>query len=235
MGQFANGLVLKMGAWACAAVILILDLWLVWTEMNGWVAASGKYRPLVLGGCLVVGIGFCVLLAATLYGPHARRKRVAAERIVVDLPRETAPLLPSRSYSMILVPLDHSAGDREAVGNALALARMHNARMVLLHVEEGVTSQIFGSLASTAEVTEGVDYLNQVVSSLRELQVAVDVVVRHGSSPAKEIIGAVREIRPDLLVMASHGHRGIKDLVFGTTINDVRHHVKIPMLIVSST
>jgi manganese transport protein len=235
MGEFANGLALKIAAWACAAVILILDLWLIWTEMEGWVAGSGRYQPLVLGGCILVGIGFCALLAVTVYAPRARRKRVIAERIAVELPSEPTPLLPSRTYSTILVPLDHSPGDREAIGNALALARMHGARMVLLHVEEGVTSQIFGSLASTAEVTEGVDYLNQVVSSLRELNVAVDVVVRHGSSPAKEIVEAVGEIQPDLLVMASHGHRGIKDLVFGTTINDVRHHVKVPMLIVSSS
>jgi manganese transport protein len=235
MGQFANGLALKTAAWACAAVILILDLWLIWTEMEGWVAKSGRYQPLVLGACILVGIGFCALLAVTVYRPAARLKRVTAEPIAVKLPAEPTPLLPSRTYSTILVPLDHSPGDREAIGNALALARMHGARMVLLHVEEGVTSQIFGSLASTAEVTEGVDYLNQVVSSLRQLNVTVDVVVRHGSSPAKEIVDAVGEIRPDLLVMASHGHRGLKDLVFGTTINDVRHHVKIPMLIVSSS
>jgi manganese transport protein len=235
MGEFANGLVLKISAWLCAAVILILDLWLISTEMEGWVANSGRYQPLVLSGCILVGIGFCALLTVTTYGPRARRKKVAAERIAVELPSEPTPLLPSRIYSTILVPLDHSPGDREAIGNALALARMHGARMVLLHVEEGVTSQIFGSLASTAEVTEGVDYLNQVVSSLRQLNIDVDVVVRHGSSPAKEIVDAVTEIHPDLLVMASHGHRGIKDLVFGTTINDVRHHVKIPMLIVSST
>lgn len=234
MGEFANGFALKLSAWVCAAVILVLDLWLIWTEMEGWIAESGRYQSLVLAGCVLVGIGFCALLVVTVYNPGARRKRVSAERIVVDLPRETTPLPPYRSYSTILVPLDHSLADREAIGNALALARMHNARIVILHVEEGVTSQIFGSLASTAEVTEGVDYLNQVVSSLRELDLTVDALVRHGSSPAKEIVDAVRQIHPDLLVMASHGHRGIKDLVFGTTINEVRHHVKIPMLIVSS-
>jgi manganese transport protein len=234
MGEFANGLALRLASWVCAAIILTLDLWLIWTEMEGWVSASGRYQPLVLGGCIMVGIGFCALLALTVYGPRARQ-RVAAERIAVDLPKEAPPRLPARTYQTILVPLDHSPVDREAVGNALALAQMHGARVILLHVEEGVTSQLFGSLASTAEVTEGVDYLNQVVDSLRELNVAVDVVVRHGSSPAKEIIGAVHEIHPDLLIMASHGHRGIKDLIFGTTINDVRHHVKIPMLIVSSS
>jgi manganese transport protein len=35
--------------------------------------------------------------------------------------------------------------------------------------------------------------------------------------------------------MAGHGHSGLKDLIFGTTINSVRHRVKVPMLIVSKS
>ncbi len=63
----------------------------------------------------------------------------------------------------------------------------------------------------------------------------VEVVVRHGNTPAHEIVTAVRDLAPDLLVMASHGHSGIKDLVFGTTINAVRHKIKVPMMIVSKS
>jgi manganese transport protein len=99
-------------------------------------------------------------------------------------------------------------------------------------VEEGVTSQMFGSLSSTAEITEGQDYLAHIVSSLRDQNVDVDVVVRHGNNPAKEIASAVQQVQPDLVVMASHGHRGLKDLIFGTTINSVRHRIKAPLLIV---
>ena len=62
----------------------------------------------------------------------------------------------------------------------------------------------------------------------------VDTVVCHGKSPATQIANAVEQLQPDVLVMASHGHRGFKDLIFGTTINAVRHRVKVPMLIVNS-
>ena len=41
-----------------------------------------------------------------------------------------------------------------------------------------------------------------------------------------------REIEPDLLVMGAHGHGGIKDLIFGNTINPVRHRLNIPILVV---
>ena len=155
-----------------------------------------------------------------------------AEKVAVTLPAQVPALRPT-AYSRILVPLDHSDADHEAIGNALAIARSHDARIILLHIEEGVTSQMFGALSSTAEITEGQDYLAGMAASLRKQNVSVDVVVRHGTSPAHEIAAAARDLSPDLVVMASHGHSGIKDLIFGTTINSVRHHLRAPLLIVS--
>jgi manganese transport protein len=32
--------------------------------------------------------------------------------------------------------------------------------------------------------------------------------------------------------MGAHGHRGLKDLIFGNTINGVRHEVGAPVLVV---
>jgi manganese transport protein len=50
-----------------------------------------------------------------------------------------------------------------------------------------------------------------------------------------QIASAVTEFGADVVVMASHGHRGLKDLVFGTTINSLRHRVKVPLLIVQAS
>jgi manganese transport protein len=36
----------------------------------------------------------------------------------------------------------------------------------------------------------------------------------------------------DLLVMGAHGHKGFKDLIFGTTVDAVRHRIKIPVLVI---
>jgi manganese transport protein len=235
MGEFVSGVWLQIGAWVCAAFILVLNVWLVWIEAADWIAHSGSYRPLVTVGCIVGSLAFAVLLATTGFWPWLRRTPFSAARVAVTIPGESAPVLPTRTYSTILVPLDHSESDQEALGNALALARMHGARIVLLHVEEGVPSQLFGSLSSTAEIAEGQDYLEHIVASLREQHVGVEVVVRHGRNPAKQIAAAVHEVQPDLVVMASHGHRGLKDLIFGTTINSLRHRVKVPLLIVSAS
>ena len=37
---------------------------------------------------------------------------------------------------------------------------------------------------------------------------------------------------PDLVIMGAHGHGGLKDLIFGTTIDPVRHDLDVPVLIV---
>jgi hypothetical protein len=51
-------------------------------------------------------------------------------------------------YHRILVPLDHTALDLLAVGHATAMAKLYGAKLNLLHVEEGVTSQIYGGEAT---------------------------------------------------------------------------------------
>jgi len=238
MGEFANGVWLKAGAWSCALFILALNSWLAWDQMNEWLGEAGAYRTLLLVAGCAAGLGTLGLLGVVVGWPWFKAQRqipTPVERMSVNLEQDALPVLRSAAYSRILVSLDHSDSDQEAINNALALARMHDAKIILLHVEEGVTSQLFGSLSSTAEITEGQAYLATIERALQEQGVGVEVVVRHGHKPSQEIVAAVRDLRPDLLVMASHGHSGIKDLIFGATINEVRHKVKVPMMIVSKS
>ena len=235
MGAFTNGLSVKLSAWACAGFILVLNIWLLWQQTTEWIQGSGAWRPLIMGASGIAAIGFAALLWIVMLEPWFRRAPLEGSRVAVPAADEHLPMLPAQAYHRILVPLDHSASDRQALANALSLAKSHKAQIVLLHVEEGITSQLFGSQASTAEIQEGEDYLEHVASSLREQGVAVEIVVRHGNKPASDIARVVRTSGVDLVVMASHGHRGIKDLIFGTTINSVRHDVKVPLLIVSGS
>jgi manganese transport protein len=104
--------------------------------------------------------------------------------------------------------------------------------LFLLHVEEGVTSQIYGPDASTAEVEAGEQYLDRIAQALRDQGIIVETAITHSSSPKKEIVRYANETKPDLVIMGAHGHGGLKDLIFGTTINPVRHNLSVPMLIV---
>ena len=46
------------------------------------------------------------------------------------------------------------------------------------------------------------------------------------------ISNIINQTDADILVMGAHGHKGLKDIIFGSTVDKVRHQVKIPVLIV---
>lgn len=227
MGSFANPPWVKALAWSVAALILSLNAWLVVQEVSD----LSRTRPWVgwIGWPLAAGL--LALLARIVF---VRREAAPAPGPVV--PPEAAPEVPAApQYRKILVTLDHTGADAAAVAHAVTLARGYQARVLLLHVEEGVTSQVYGDEASTAEVEAGAAYFTDWLRRVREQGVEADLVVVHGRDPKHEIIRTARALEADLLVMGAHGHRGIKDLVYGATINEVRHALDAPVLVVRET
>ncbi len=229
MGVFASGWKLRLGGWATAVVVVGLNIWLAAQAISDWARGAGSWAPLVYTGSIAVCAALLGLLAWITAQPY---RRPAAVPATLGLEEASAELVAVPIYRRILVPLDHSNLDRLALSHAAGLAGRNGARLYLLHVEEGVTSQIYGAEASTAEVEAGRHYLDSVVESLSEMEIDVETAIRHGSNPQKEIVRYAREMHADLLVMGAHGHGGIKDLIFGNTINPVRHRLNIPILVV---
>ena len=232
MGEFANRAWVVGLSWVTAAVILVLNVWLMGKSIRDWLAVAGVWRPYVILLLAVIGIFLIALLIWITVEPALTRRGAHFGRAPITLPATAVSAEEAPVYSRILVPLDHTALDHLAIAHAAAMARMHHAKLYLLHVEEGVTSQVYGSLSSTAEVEAGRKYLDEIVDSLRTEGLDVETMVAHSSNPNREIVRCAREIHPDLLVMGAHGHGGLKDLIFGTTINSVRHKLRIPLLVV---
>lgn len=232
MGVFANRLWLKLLAWITAATIVGLNIWLAWDSVRQWAAEAGEHRNLILGITIPVCIGVLLLLLWITAEPILPGWLRHIGRPSFTLPEKVLEGLEPLRYQKILLPLDHTERDREAIAHATSLALSHSAKLVLLHVEEGVTSQVYGPMASSAEVEAGAVYLHSIAEAVRQRGVQVEYMVRHSTDPRREIVSAARAVRPDLIVMGAHGHRGLKDIIFGTTINAVRHDLNIPILVV---
>ena len=231
MGSFANAAWVRWLSWITAAVVIGLNTWLAYDSIEGWLEGAGAWRGLVGVVAISVSAVLAFLLLWVTFEPLiSGRKR---GRAALEFPAtEGAAAAIAPVYHRILVPLDHTALDLLAVSHAAAMAKLYGAKLYLLHVEEGVTSQIYGGEASTAEVEAGQAYLDRIAQSLQGQGIAVETTIRNSTSPGKEIVRFAREMRPDLLIMGAHGHGGLKDLIFGTTISPVRHSLDIPMLIV---
>ncbi|MGH9659932.1 MAG: universal stress protein, partial [Bryobacteraceae bacterium] len=228
MGTFANRTWVKALAWLAAAIIVGLNIRLVITALGEWMASAGEGRWVVELVVIPLAVGLGLLLAWVTFQPWFKW----FGRPALTLPEQVGAGMTPPVYHRILVPLDHTELDRQAVGHAAAMARQTGARVYLLHVEEGVTSQVYGEQASTAEVEAGQQYLDGIARSLQAQSIEVETVVVHSSNPKDAIIRQARAIRPDLLIMGAHGHNRWKDLIFGDTINPVRHALNVPILVV---
>ena len=229
MGEFTSGWKIRATGWVTAVVVLGLNVWLAGQSISDWAAGAGSWAPLIW----ILSISICAALLGLLgwitVQPY---RRVPSRPATLGVEEQTRDLVTVQRYRQILVPLDHSRLDRLTLSHAAGLALRDNARLYLLHVEEGVTSQIYGSESSTAEVEAGREYLDSLVASLGEMKIDVETAIRHGSRPRTEIVNYAREIGADLLVMGAHGHRRLMDLIFGTTIDPVRHELNLPILVV---
>jgi manganese transport protein len=232
MGVFANKTWVQALAWITAAIIVALNLWLVVSAFGEWLEAAGERRWLIWMVLAPVAVILLLLLVWVTLEPMLAGWVRRFGRAPLTLPQSVGAGIETPVYRRILVPLDHTDLDRQAIGHAAAMARLHHAKLYLLHVEEGVTSQVYGALSSTAEVEAGQKYLDEIVRSLRAESIDVETEVIHSSNPKNEIVHYAQRVQPDLLIMGAHGHKRLKDLIFGNTIDPVRHALNVPILVV---
>ena len=232
MGAFANKLWVQLLSWAAAILILALNIWLL-VDGLGQLLGTAANRPIVWFPLVLAGTGVSGLLVWISFEPLiAHWARHGFGRASLTIPEPAAEPPAALEYHRILVPLDHTELDRKALSHAASMAKMHGAKLYLLHVEEGVTSRVYGPLSSTAEVEAGEHYLERIAESLRADGIDVETAIVHAPRPGQQIVQYASEIQPDLIIMGAHGHRRLKDLIFGNTITPVRHELRVPLLIV---
>jgi manganese transport protein len=238
MGSFATPWWGQWLAWLTAAVIVALNAKLVLDKIIEWVnlaAASGlAVGPVPMSW--VVGLALYGLAGAVA----ALLVWVTVKPWYVPSPAWTpAPsvqldwivALRPRPLETIGVALEHDQADAEILNRALSLAAPGKTRFVILHVVDTPMTQIYGE--DTADRETGADrrYLSDVAHALTELGFEAQPVLLHGTDRAGQIVGHIKRHPVDLLVVGSHGHGLVRDLLYGQTVDKVRHGLDVPMLI----
>jgi len=136
-------------------------------------------------------------------------------------------------YRRILVPLEHSDYDHAIVEHVRALAAMCHASVVLIHVADGWAARNVKQLhlRESEEMRLDREYLEQTCASLSADGIEADSLLA-GGDPAREIADAAAREGCDLIAMSTHGHRFLKDVIYGSVANEVRHLSRVPVLLV---
>ena len=228
MKEFTIKPYVRVLAWISTVIIVGLNARLVLLQLEEWLHAS--QHPVWLWLTVIpIAVAAALLLLYITFRPLLGRK---AERHTVP-PHELYKQIREMKlspYHRIVVAIDFSHMDKKSLNHAIAQGGLA-ADYLLVHVVETAGALMLGSDIKDFETGTDAQNLRQYVVGLREKGYKCEMKIGFGN-PKKVIPEVVDDFRADLLVMGAHGHRAWKDFIFGTTVNAVRHKVKIPVLIV---
>ena len=138
-------------------------------------------------------------------------------------------------YRKILVALENTRTDETLLPHVTELATRLGSRLLLVHVADGWAARNFSQLklAESDEMKADRAYLDNTVAELRLKGLLVSAHLALGD-PATEILKTAETEHCDLIAMTSHGHRLIGDIIYGSTISEVRHRTSVPILVVKA-
>lgn len=229
MGDLATPLWAHILAWTSATIIIGLNLKLVTeTIQTAWIipgpagfAAKFFLFPLTL--CL---IPFLVWMIVE-HRWKIWKERVTEAFVSPELPSEDTVL--SRQYSRIAVALEAVKEDMEILAGVVPLVRAARAELVLIHVVESATGRFIGTLVNDEEARADTEYLGRVSNKMKSGGLSCRFRLGAGESE-DEIARIAEEEKVDLIVTGSHGHALLGDLFHGSTVTELRHITKIPVL-----
>lgn len=238
MGVFATPKWACALAWTAASIIVALNVWLVFGEIGGWVrsAAESGQRIGPLPASWLLGVGLYGLIAAAMVllvwvtiKPLVRPTTRWTEETPQSLDWATA--MRPHSVRTIGVALERSPADTEILRRALSMAESRSTKFVLLHVSDTPIAGIYGADAADRHTEADSAYLDEVSHGLNAQGYKARSVLLFGPDRARLLVQELRQRPVDLLVVGSHGHGTLRDLLFGQTVDSVRHGLAIPMLI----
>jgi universal stress protein A len=135
-------------------------------------------------------------------------------------------------YNTILIPVENRETDNTILEHIRPLARLTNAKLLLVHVADGWVARNFEQfqLQESEEMKHDREYLATLEQELRSEGFEVSSLLAMGE-PSTEIIKLAKAGGVDLIAMSTHGHRFINDFLRGSTADKVRHAVEVPVLL----
>lgn len=227
MGEFAVRPLFKILGWAAVILIAGLNFYFVMIQVNDWVHNPGiafSTKFMITMVCIYV---FVILSFIMIY-PAIRRTKKQKEFLLhghnkISITQMGIP-------EKIFITVDFSEADNKAINRAIQIGGK-NAKYHLLHVVETPGAMIYGEETVDFETRKDIELIEQYVHQLKEQGYRADFLLGYGN-PKQAIPDLTNKHEADLLVIGTHGHGGLKDLLFGTTVEAVRHKIKTPLLVV---
>lgn len=227
MGKFAIDAKTKIAAWVIASILIALNSKMLLNEAEQ-IFTTGSIISKILIVAFV--IFFAGLLAFIIFQPmFAKSKKPVSIQIHPEVKAIKEMQLPK--FQRVAIALDFSTADQKLILHGLGQGD-NNTSYFLLHVVESASASLLGKESNDFETKNDNERLSIYVKELTQRGIHVEGYLGFNHRVA-EIVRLSKELNIDLLVMGAHRHSGLKDILYGETVNTVRHELTIPVLIVN--
>ncbi|MDI9311776.1 MAG: Nramp family divalent metal transporter [Limnohabitans sp.] len=220
---------IQIASWIIAVIIVGLNAKLVFNEIQNWLQTASN--PTLLWITVVpTAIGFGILLLYIIFKPFFSKQTSALKNHSphnLHLKFEEKDIYKKKN---IAVTVDFSDADENALNHAFELGGLE-ANYTLIHIVETIGAIMYGKNIEDHETQIDRELLSKYQEMLTEKGFNVDTQLGYGK-PYKAIPKIINAGNFDILVMGTHGHRGLSDLLFGTTVDNLRHEISIPLFII---
>ncbi len=228
MGEFAIKPLTQVTAWVIATILVVLNVKLVVDESLNIFSVDGNIFLKIVIIC--AAIIFVWLFIMMTFLPIIYRNKKANNATIHN---EATPFknLQINPIKKIAIALDFTIMDEQTIANALSqggTTTVYN----LIHIVESASAKYLGEDTDDDESRIDKKRLILYKKQLFDLGYQAEIFIGYRNR-VKEIVRIVKETNSEMLVVGAHRHSGLKDYLFGQTIDAVRHQLNIPVLIVN--
>lgn len=227
MGIFAIKPLTKVAAWLIASVLIFLNLKMLINEMMPVLEHGSMMAKILLAAVSLLFGGILVyIIIHPFIGNNKKEASIQLHKADTNLTEIQVP-----EHKKIAIALDFSDNDSKILSYAIGQGKKDTSYL-LLHIVESASAKLHGTESDDYETRKDIERMESYVQQLREKGHKVSGEIGYRSR-VKEIIRIVKDNNADMLVIGAHGHTGLKDFIYGETVNGVRHELKIPVLVVT--
>ena len=227
MGNFVINTRTKIAAWVVAALLIYLNVNMLLSKALPIFADNAWMPKMAIIMALLIFIP--LLLYILLYPRFRKNKPIASIQMHPEISNISELNIPI--FNKIAVALDFTEHDHKLLSFAIGQGKP-NTHFLLIHVVESASAGMLGSQSDDYETRKDKQQMDTYVQQLQERGFIAEGFLGY-KNRASEIARITKAVNADMIVMGAHGHSGLKDFIYGETVNTVRHEVKIPVLIVN--
>lgn len=227
MGVFAIKPLIIFLASLITLVLVYLNIRMVYEQASQFFLTSDS---LLWKSVIIIGtILYVLLLLVAIFYPLINKREIETVKLHPDAEKIVHATIPV--YRNVAVALDFSKNDNKLIAHALGQGGKES-NYIMIHIVESPSARVAGIAADDLESRKDQERMNEYITQLKEEGYNAQGVLGF-EGRVKDIVRIVKENQADILVIGSHGHTGLKDVVYGQTVEAVRHELKIPVLVVN--